>query len=132
MKFDRLAATPRKPGAEKAVKRQNNVLKPLAHSHNRYRQMNQTPSTFHTYPTQVSISNTLQLDIPHQEKLTLPRPRKKEPNNKNLQRSHTHHKRTLNNAEPKYAALSTAHSTEIAVLARSEVFLVARYRGELA
>lgn len=58
--------------------------------------------------------------------LTFPSPLEKEPHNKHLQPSHGNHHQTLNNAEIKNPSLGAAHSAEVPVLARTEVFLVSR------
>jgi hypothetical protein len=62
--------------------------------------------------------------LEHGRKLTLARSLEKEAHDKDLQPSHGHHQQALNNAEVEDASLGAAHGTEIAVLARTEVFLV--------
>lgn len=113
---------------EEAVDSQDIILKPVAHA-----PITATGKSIVLAPTffthtlrRVSIFTHIKHTI---TKPTLPRARKKEPDNKNLQRRHAHHKRTLNNAEPENPTLGTAHGAEIAVLARPEVLLVARYGG---
>lgn len=58
--------------------------------------------------------------------LTFPSPLEKEPHNKHLQPRHRNHHQTLNNAEIENPSLGAAHSAKVAVLARTEVFLVSR------
>jgi hypothetical protein len=48
----------------------------------------------------------------------------KEPNNKHLQPSHTHHHQALNNTEVENPSLRTPNGAEISVLTGTEVFLV--------
>lgn len=55
---------------------------------------------------------------------TFPRTLEEEPNNKHLQPGHCHHHHALDKAEIENPLLSTAHSAEIAIFARPEVFLV--------
>lgn len=62
--------------------------------------------------------------------LTLARALEKEAHDKHLQPSHRDHHQTLNHTEIEHPSLRAAHSTEIAVLARAEVFLVPRDRGQ--
>lgn len=63
-------------------------------------------------------------------KLTLARSLEKEAHNKHLQPGHGHHHHAFNNTEIEDASLGAAHSTKVAVLARTEVFLVSGNRGQ--
>lgn len=59
------------------------------------------------------------------EKRTLPRALEEEAHHKDLQSSHGHHHQALNHTEVENPALGAADSTEVAVLASTEVLLVA-------
>lgn len=58
------------------------------------------------------------------DKRTLPRALEEEAHHKDLQSSHGHHHQALDYTEIENAALGTAHSAEVAVLASAEVLLV--------
>jgi hypothetical protein len=64
--------------------------------------------------------------------VALSRSLEKEPNNKHLQPSHTHHHQTLNNTKVEDPPLRTPNSTEISVLTGTEVFLVTGDSRELS
>ena len=55
-----------------------------------------------------------------------------EPDNKDLQSAHGHHKEDLDHAEVDDALLCAADRAEVSVLARPEVFLVTGDGGQLA
>jgi hypothetical protein len=63
--------------------------------------------------------------------ITLPRPLEKEPHNKNLQPGHRNHQKHLHNRKLKDPLLSRPDGAKIAVLACSEVLLLAVDGGEL-
>lgn len=56
----------------------------------------------------------------------------KEPDDKDLQPAHADDQGNLDHAEAHDAPLGAGDGTEVAVLARAEVLLAARYGGELA
>lgn len=63
---------------------------------------------------------------------TFPRPLEKEPDDKNLQTSHTNHQPTLNDAKIEDTRLSALNSAEITILACTEVLLHAVDGRQLA
>lgn len=55
----------------------------------------------------------------------------KEAHDKDLQSGHRHHHQSFNDTEIEDSALSTANGAEVAILARTEVLLVARNGRQL-
>lgn len=63
---------------------------------------------------------------------TFPRPLEKEPHDKNLQACHTNHQPTFHHAKIEDARLGALDGAEVTIFARTEVFLVAGDRRQLA
>ena len=64
-------------------------------------------------------------------KLTLPRPLKEKPHDKNLQPRHRNHHRTDHHTEIKNPPLRTLHRAEIPILPRPEILLIPRYGRQI-
>jgi hypothetical protein len=78
----------------------------------------------YTYPVQPVSTHKFHYPC-SESRPTFPCPLEEEANYKNLQARHSNHKRHLHQTEVEYTLLGRLDGTKIAILARTEVFLVA-------